>query len=184
MRAFVIVPAIAVLAIFPIVSAHAAVMTVGGPLSGDCYQAALAHDGRSAAMEACTRSLQEESLSDKDRAATLVNRGIVQMSAGRSDAADADFDRALLLNAALPDGWLNKGFLRLRQGRGQDALPFIQKGIDAGAGRQATAIFGRAVANEQIGNYRAAYEDLMLARKLDPRWSLPREYLASYQVRK
>ena len=91
---------------------------------------------------------------------------------------------ATKLNANLPDGWLNKGFLRLRQGHGRDALPLIQRGIDAGANRQALAIFARGVAYEQMGDFSSAYADLRQAQQLEPSWSLPREYLATYQVRR
>lgn len=184
MRALVVVPAIAALALFQTSAANGAVMSLGGPLSSNCYRAALSNDGRAAAVDGCTRALEQEPLSLTDRAATLVNRGIVHMSAGRSDAADADFDAALRLNADLPDGWLNKGFLRLRQGQGREALPLIQKGIEAGADHQALAIFARGVAHEQMGHYGAAYNDLKLAQKLEPRWKLPGEYLASYQIRR
>jgi hypothetical protein len=34
-----------------------------------------------------------------------------------------------------------------------------------------------------MGDYPSAYADLRKARQLEPGWSLPREYLATYQVR-
>jgi len=166
----------------PISAAQGAVLTVGGPLSQICYKSALAGDGRSVALEGCTRALEEESLTKPDRAATLVNRGIVLMSGRHYAEADGDFDAALRLDGQLPDGWLNKGFLRLRSGDGRDALPFIQKGIDTGAGNQALAVFARGVAHEQMGEFSSAYADLRSAQRLAPGWSLPREYLATYRV--
>src|SRR6476646_3090261 len=176
--------ALLVSSIVPLSAAHGAVVTVGGPLAKLCYQSALSSDGRSFAVDACTRALNEDGLLDPDRAATYVNRGIVFMSGSHFAEADADFDAALRLNANLPDGWLNKGFLRLRQGNGRDALPLIQKGIDSGARNQALAMFARGVAHEQMGDFGPAYADLQRARELAPGWSLPREYLASYQVRR
>ena len=185
MKAFVLsTAAAAALAVIPSSPASAAVQTFGGPLAKVCYDHALAGDARSFAIDGCTRAIEEEGLLAPDKAATYVNRGIVYMSAGRYALADADFDSALKLNSTLPDGWLNKGFLRLRQGNGREALPLIQKGIDAGAGNQALAIFARGVAHEQMGEFEAAYADLTRARELRPGWSLPKEYLASYQVRR
>lgn len=164
------------------ISSAAAVMTVGGPLSSLCYDSANAGDTRLSAVEACTRALEQEPLTRADRAATHVNRGIVLMSMDRSDAADKDFDAAAQLNANLPDAWLNKGFLRLRLGRGREALPFIQRGIDLGASLRAQAIFARGVAHEQVGDFGLAYADLRLAQQLDPSWNLPSQYLATYRV--
>jgi tetratricopeptide (TPR) repeat protein len=178
MKAF----AFALAAIVPLSAAGGAVLSVGGPLSHNCYESALAADGRPSALEGCTRALREEALTDPDLAATHVNRGIVYMNGGRYSEADADFDAALKLNSGLPDGWLNKGFLRLRQGDGREALPLIQKGIDAGAGNQALALFARGVAHEQMGEFSLAYADLKRAQQLEPGWALPREYLASYRV--
>jgi tetratricopeptide (TPR) repeat protein len=85
------------------------------------------------------------------------------------------------MDARLSDAWLNKGFLRLRKGNGRDALPLLQKGIDNAPHRQALAIFARGVAYEQMGEYRLAYADLKRAHDLEPGWSLPSEYLASYR---
>lgn len=173
----------AAIAMVPLNSATAAVYTVGGALAQNCYEAALARDSRSSAVDACTRALDLEPLATHDRVATYVNRGIVHMVGGRLGLADADFDHALALENGLSDAWLNKGFLRIREGKGQEALPLLQKGIESGARRQALAYFARGVAHEQAGNYRAAYNDLRRARALEPEWKLPGEWLAHYQVR-
>lgn len=177
-----VIALIATAAIVPTAAANAAILTVGGPLANLCYKSALSGDGRSFAVDVCSRALTEEGLADADRAATLVNRGIVYMSANRFESANQDFDAALGVNGNLPDGWLNKGFLHLRQGNGREALNYIQKGIDAGTDRQALAIFARGVAHEQMGQFESAYADLRRAQQLAPRWSMPREYLAAYKV--
>ena len=166
----------------PLSEANGAVFTIGGPLSRLCYESALSQDGRSFAVDGCTRALHEEGLLARDRAATYVNRGILHMVAGHGRDADADFNAALALDQDLPDAWLNKGFLRLRQGKGREALPLLQRGIDQGPRRQALAYFARGVAYEQMGEFRSAYADLKRARDLEPRWSLPNEYLSRYQV--
>jgi len=163
-------------------TASAAVFSLGGPLSKLCYSAALSQDSRDQAIDGCSRSLQEEPLAARDRAATYVNRGILLMTRGQYRSADADFDSAIGIDQRLSDAWLNKGFLRLRTGNGREALPLLQKGIDAGTNRQALALFARGVAYEQMGEFRSAYADLRRAHALEPKWSLPTEYLASYQI--
>lgn len=168
--------------IIPLTSAGSAVFTYGGPLSRLCYEAALSQDDRASAVEGCSRSLDEEALTTAERAGTLVNRGIIEMTRNQDSLADADFDAALTLNPQLPDAWLNKGFLRIRKGDGRDALPLLQQGIDRGPERRALAIFARGVAYEEMGEYRSAYDDLRRAHQLEPRWSLPSEYLSHYRI--
>ncbi|MEP6983381.1 MAG: hypothetical protein ABI853_07025 [Sphingomicrobium sp.] len=168
----------------PLSAASGAVLSVGGPLSQNCYEFALSRDTSDIGLDSCTRALKEESLATRDRAGTLVNRGILYMVRGHDAQADADFNAALRLDQSLPDAWLNKGFLRLRRGDGRAALPLLQSGIDRGARRQAQAIFARGVAHEQMGEFDAAYADLSRARDLAPGWSMPREYLANYRVQR
>src|SRR5436309_757810 len=132
MKSLILAAGVATL-VLPLGAATAAVYTVGGELAQNCYEAAVSHDVRAFSIDGCTRALNEEALLAPDRAATYVNRGIIQMSAGRGRAADADFDQALAIDAKLSDAYLNKGFLRIRQGKGQEALPLLQKGIDTGA---------------------------------------------------
>lgn len=181
MKSLVFAAGVLSLALIPS-AASGAVVTMGGPLSKLCYDAATSHDGRDSAVDGCTRSLQEEALTPADRAATLVNRGILLMTRHRDMEADADFNGALALNDGLSDAWLNKGFLRLREGNGREALPMLQRGMDRGARRQALAIFARGVAYEQMGDFRSAYADLKRAHDLEPGWSLPREFLADYRI--
>ena len=178
-----VVAAAALSSQIPLSGAAGAILTLGGPLSHLCYKSAQAGDGRSSEIEGCTRALQEESLSAPDRAATYVNRGIVLMNAGHFSEADADFDSALSLRSNLPDGWLNKAFLRIRQGDGRAAMSFIGKAMDAGAPDGALVTFARGVAHEQLGELDLAYADLSRAREMAPGWDLPRSYLASYRPR-
>ena len=98
--------------------ASAAIQTLGGPLAQNCYELASSKNNSRFAVEGCTRALAEEGLTSADRAATLVNRGIVHMIGGQGSAAERDFDAALAIDAALADAFLNKGFLRIRTGTG------------------------------------------------------------------
>ena len=164
--------------------ASGATMTLGGPLSQNCYQNALARDARPSAIEGCNRSLTEEGLTGPDRAATYVNRGILHMIRGHDADADADFNAAMAIDNGRAEPWLNKGYLRLKQDNGREALPLLNEGIKRQPQREALAFFARGLAYEDLGDLKAAYADLRLAHDLEPRWSLPNEYLARYQVRR
>lgn len=166
----------------PTNAAVGAVLTLGGPLAQNCYEAAKSSSQSRFALDGCTRALHEDALDEADRAATLVNRGIVLMARGQATLAEADFDSALALDSRLADAYLNKGFLRIRNGSGREALPLIQKGLDLGADGKAVAWFGRGVAHEQMGDYAKAYRDYRHAQELAPDWDMPASYLASYRV--
>lgn len=164
-------------------AANAGALTLGGPLAVHCYQSAESRDASRSSVEACDRALAEEPLTRRDRAATLVNRGILHMIGTSYGAAEANFNSAIRLEPAMADPWLNKGFLRLRQGDGRAALPLLERALELHADRQALAYYARGIAHEQTGNISAAYADLQRARALDPTWDLPVRELARYQRR-
>jgi tetratricopeptide (TPR) repeat protein len=162
--------------------AQAMTFTVGS-LASTCYHASLVYEPTRAALDDCTRALEQEPLSYSDRVATYVNRGIVRMNLRDQLGADHDFDTALQMDQNEPEAWLNKALLRLRQDRAADAMPLIERAIQAHTIRPALALYARGVANEQLGHLKAAYSDLSQARDMAPSWKLPAEQLARYQVR-
>lgn len=182
MRA-IILSATAAAAVSIPVAANSTSITLGGPLAVHCYHAAVDRIVTRESMSACDRALTEEPLTAKDRAATLVNRGVLMMIGGSLAEADRSFDAAIATAPGAADAWLNKGFLRLRQGNGRAALPLLQRALDLRATRPAMAYYARGIAHEQTGNLSAAYADLIKARDLDPDWDLPARDLARYQLR-
>jgi tetratricopeptide (TPR) repeat protein len=181
MKSLTFAAGIAIVAI-PLSAASGATMTLGGPLSQNCYQSAIARDARPSAIEGCDRSLSEEALTTPDRAATYVNRGILHMIRGHDADAEADFNAAMAIDGRLAEPWLNKGYLRLKHDNGRDALPLLEEGIKRQPQREALAFFARGLAYEDIGDLKAAYADLRRAHALEPSWALPKEYLARYEV--
>jgi Flp pilus assembly protein TadD len=154
-----------------------------GSRAATCYSASLNFGIKPSAVDDCTAALDQEALSFSDRVATYVNRGIIRMNMGDHAGADRDFDTAIQMDANEPEAWLNKGLLRLRQDRPGDAMPLIQRSIEAHTIRPALALYARGVAHEELGHLNAAYSDLSQARDLAPNWKLPVEQLARYHVR-
>jgi tetratricopeptide (TPR) repeat protein len=182
MRAFLLSTAAA--ALLATAPASASDITIGTSLAHACYLSSFhSIPGRFAVGE-CDRALEEELLSDNDRVATIVNRGIVKMSLGDFRGADDDFDTAIRMDADEPEALLNKGLLRLRQNRPEEAIGYFDRSIDAKTRRPALAHYVRAITQEQLGNVRGAYADLIRARELDPKWPLPAEELTRYHVRR
>lgn len=164
-------------------AASSSVVTIGGPLAVNCYKAALNRITTREAFGDCDRALAEEPLGNGDRAATLVNRGILYMIKGRDAAAEQNFQAATRIDPSEPNPWLNRGFLRLRQGNGRAALPLLERAIELRTGRPALAYYARGIAHEQVGDIRAAYRDLLTARELDPDWDAPAQELTRYKRR-
>ena len=159
------------------------VVVYGKSQAEACYHSSQLRVGTSQALDECNRALAEEPLSEHDRVATYVNRGIVKVHMGSAEAADRDFDRAIELDPSEPDSYLNKGLLRLRQDQSAAAIPLIEQAIAKQTSMPALAHYARGLAHERLGNLKAAYADLQRARALDPGWRLPIEQLARYQVR-
>ena len=114
--------------------------------------------------------------------ATYVNRGILQMRPGDlTSAAMADFDEALAIDPQPARAWLNKGILRLREGKGQRGAAAASEGASMlSARRPALAYFVRGVANEQTRRLSARPTTTCVqARRTGAAWSLPREELAA-----
>ena len=162
--------------------ASATDITIGSSLASACYRSSMANILPRFALDECNRAIGEELMSDHDRAATHVNRGIVKMRTGDLVGADDDFDAALAIHGADAEAMLNKGFLRLRQGQFQAALPYLDRSIEARTIRPALAHYARAVVHEELGNVRAAYADLVRARDADPTWTTPTRELARFKV--
>lgn len=165
------------------VSASAAVAVVSGGQARVCFEAA--ERGRPArdALRKCTNALQDDRLPRGDRAATFINRGIVQMHARNIPAAIADYDEAIRTAPDIADAYVNKGIALLRLGE-HDAEAVVQltEGLSRDPPQPAVAYYSRAVAYEQLGRTREAYEDYSRAAQLAPEWAEPAEQLQRFQV--
>ena len=58
-------------------SAHAAMMVLGAGTARECYEAARDQRHGASALQACNSALNDDILDSHNRAATLINRGIL-----------------------------------------------------------------------------------------------------------
>lgn len=114
--------------------------------------------------------------------ATHVNRGIVRMRRNDLGGALQDFDAAIRLNPSEPEAYFNRGALFLRRQNPSEAAAMFSRALEHNTRRPALAHYGRAIANEAIGNVRGAYEDYQRASALNPEWAAPREELQRFRV--
>ena len=181
MKAFPFILTAAAIAL-PAASATAAVTVIGDSQAASCYHSAERAQLGDDSVDECSAALNDGGLTDRDIVATRVNRGILHMLRHEDLLATQDFDIAASLDPREPEAYLNKALLRLRQGKGSDALPLIAQAMDRHTARPELAFYARGVANELNGDLRAAYADLKMAQSLSPRWAVPSQELARYRV--
>jgi tetratricopeptide (TPR) repeat protein len=169
----------------PALPAAAGVTVLGTSSARLCYEAAEARGPASGSeMERCDQALELEVLTEQDRVATYVNRGILRLRKGEVAQAIADFDAATARDPEEPEAYLNKGMAALRLPRGwEQAVPLFDTALAKGSRRPAVAHYGRAVAHEMAGRLQEAYRDYREASRLDPEWREPRSELARFTVR-
>lgn len=164
--------------------AAASVMVLGNDIAVDCSKAAFAGRFDRTAIETCTRALQEEALDRRDRAGTLVNRGVMLTRARKYEAARADLDKAVDLEPTLGEAFVNRGVVMMADRSYAAALVEIERGIALGVDEPAKAYYNRALVHEGLADAKSAYLDYRRAQELAPEWDAPRRQLARFTVSK
>lgn len=163
-------------------AAHAAVTVIGNSLAHSCFESAEFGGETKEGIALCTEALDQFSLPLKDRAATLVNRGILYARNDDPETAIADYDRGLALDASLAEGYVDRGAALIALKRYDDALDAINKGIGMGSSRLQIAYYDRAIVEEALGNVRAAYEDYKMATQIEPDFALATAQLSRFKI--
>ena len=163
------------------VPASAGVVVLGSSNARLCYEAAdspMLPQAR--ALRHCDEALLRDHLSEYEIVATHVNRGILQLRRNLVELASGFRSR--------DRGRSGSARSLSQQGRGddrrQDAASAVQLFTVAWSqnSRPAIAHYGRAVANEQLGDLSAAYRDFRRASEMAPNWREPRLELARFRV--
>ena len=162
--------------------AHAAITVLGDSLAHNCFEAAEFGGDPDQGIETCTYALEGTALTITDRAATLVNRGILRSRNDDSVGALDDYNRGLTLDASLGEGYIDRGATFIVLQRYNDALTDIDKGITLGAKRPEIAYYDRAIVDEALGDVRGAYEDYKKAVEIEPNFTLANEQLVRFKV--
>ena len=159
-------------------SAATIVLGVNGAAQA-CYEAAKAEDVRG--LNVCTTALKE-TLSPRDRAATLINRSALRIRGGDPKGGLADCDESIGAHEGLGEAHLNRGAALLALGQANEAIEALNKSIETGLKRPQLAYFDRALAKEQLGDAKGAYHDYKKALELAPDFNLAAEQLKRFRV--
>jgi tetratricopeptide (TPR) repeat protein len=164
------------------VPANAAITVLGESLAHNCYQAAEFGGDPSEGIATCTDALNGPALTHSDRAATLINRGILKSRDEDAPGALVDYNAGLDLDASLGEGYVDRGATYIVLRNYDQALVDINKGITLGAKRPEIAYYDRAIVDEALGDVRGAYMDYKKAVEIQPDFALANEELVRFKV--
>jgi tetratricopeptide (TPR) repeat protein len=165
-------------------TASAAVMVVGSGPERTCYEAAKIARASGVALASCDEALNGDQLSPHDRAATYTNRSVLLLVRNSATAALSDTNRALRIEPSMTAASVNRSAALILMERYQEARETIDQALPLASGMELQrALFNRALANEALGDIKAAYRDLKRAVELDPQFEEAKTELARYQVR-
>ncbi|ATQ42279.1 hypothetical protein [Caulobacter mirabilis] len=168
--------------LLPAGAASAAAFVLGGGMANACSQAAIAGRDDRASIEVCTQALESQPLLRRDRAGTLVNRGVIQLRRKAYAEAGRDFDAALALEPGLGEAFVNRGAAFIAQRRYREGVDQIDRGLALGPDEPEKADFNRALAWEGLDDMKAAWLDYQKALELRPDWDAPRQELTRFTV--
>jgi tetratricopeptide (TPR) repeat protein len=160
-------------------SAHSAVIVMGSGIEMDCYKAAEFGTGHE--TKYCDTAL-EEPMINHDRAATYVNRSVLRLRGGNAQGALDDCDASIRIDSALGEAFVNRGAALMTLGRNTEAIESLNHGIALGVKRMNIAYYDRAMAREDAGDIKGAYEDYKAALAADPTFTLAAEQLKRFRV--
>jgi tetratricopeptide (TPR) repeat protein len=164
------------------VPASAAISVLGSTISQDCYQSAEFGVDVANGIAVCDQALQQTPMTNHDRAATLINRGILRSRNNDAKGALDDYNQGLALDATLGEGFVDRGAVEIVQRNFDAALADINKGIALNASRLEIAYYDRAVVDEALGDVRDAYADYKKAVELQPGFQLANDQLVRFKV--
>lgn len=165
-------------------AAHAQMVVMGKGDAALCYDYSFTGNGGSrTAIETCTSAL-DDVLSQKDRAATFVNRGILYMRKGDQLAASADYDAAIAIKPDLTEAYVNYGASLIRQGKYEAALKALNTALeDTESSTRPEALYNRAVVMDQTDRFNEAYRDAKAALTLRPDWKPALDLIDRYEIK-
>lgn len=133
-------------------------------------------------LRTCYDALEGRSLSRADRAATLVNTGILEMRLGDTSEALDLFARAEELDPALPDIRINVAAAQIRAGQADAALETLAEPDSVAPGQRHIAWFNRGLAHWHVEDFDSAYRDFKQAALLRPDYEAALNMLDLFSV--
>jgi tetratricopeptide (TPR) repeat protein len=160
----------------------AAITVLGGGLARSCFEYAEFGGDVTEGITTCTTAIEETAMTGKDLAATYINRGILKSRSDRPQTALDDYNRGISIDGNLGEAYVDRGVAMIVMQRYEEALTDIDKGIAIGFDRMQIAYYDRSIADEALGNIRAAYDDCRKAVELQPDFALAQQRLTRFRI--
>jgi tetratricopeptide (TPR) repeat protein len=161
--------------------AQAAVSVLGGGPAEMCFQGADTGGDPADYLMYCNQALAG-TLTDTDRAATYINRGVLKLATNSTDSAASDFLAGLKINDKLGEGYVDLAATEITHKKFADAIADINKGLALGTKQPYVAYYDRAMADEALGNLQGAYDDYRQALRIEPDFTLASNELKRFKV--
>ena len=162
-------------------AARAAVSVYATDEARDCYIAAKFGDKDRHGIDDCTRALLDVS-GKHDVAGMLVNRGVIYLSYQRYAMALQDFNDAIKTDPSIGEAYANRGACQIAERRFAEGKADIDHGLTLGTEEPQKAYYNRGLAEDYLGDEKAAYFDYLKASQLDPQWYAPKKELLRFTV--
>jgi len=162
-------------------SAQAAVTVLGPGPAAECFHTAEYGGDLRDGVDRCTFALTT-ALTVADRAATYVNRGVLQLGLHNDAEALADINAGIHISPGLGDAYVDRGAVAISQGHYDEAMEDLNKGLNLGPHRPQVAYYDRAIVFEQKGDIRSAYDDYRKALQIAPDFAPAAEELKRFRV--
>ncbi len=153
----------------------------GNSTAQQCYLETKLNYAASTALQTCNQALREVGLSKRDKAKTLVNRGINYNHLGDYDQAHADFDAAQALIQNLPEAHLNRGNTFLLQKQFDASIAEYDQAIEMNIDDLFAAHFNRGLALEAQKRFEDAYAAFQASAADNPNFSHAQDRLRIYK---
>lgn len=157
------------------------ITTFGNSDAQQCYLYTKLPIG-STGLEYCEKALRFGGLSKKDRAATLVNRGINLNRTGSHDDAMADYEAALKLVPKLAEAFVNRGNTFIYKKQFELARGDYTRAIELETRDLHAAYYNRGLAHEALRDLDSAFADYVEAVRIRPEWDQALERVARYEA--
>jgi tetratricopeptide (TPR) repeat protein len=147
-------------------SAQMAVTTFGATDAQRCYEDA--RDDFSRDASACDAALRSQAMTERDRVATYVNRGVVLNRAGSLDDALGDFNRAIAENEDLAEAFLNRGNTYFLMRRYDEAIADYEAALGRDLEKAHVAWYNIGLAREAKNDAVGARDAYRTALEINP----------------